>query len=520
MLKKTTLVILITFLAAASIFTQDSYATDIQEIKKLMASDGETDDAFGVAVSISGNHAIVGAYMKDAGVSGKDAGAAYIFYKDLGNQGNWRQVSKLTANDAEANDAFGTIVSISGDYAIVGAPSKLHRDKDYFQGAVYKYHKDYEGINNWGQLTKLNANEEEGLQSFGSVSISGDYVVVGAPREDSGGLKRGTAYMFYKNKGGIGNWGQLTKLTAKDAQDGDSFGGSVSISGDYVVVGAPRGDGGGWEFDSGTAYIFQKDQGGVGNWGQVAKLTASDAETSDNFAYSVSISGDNAIVGAHGESEGGFQAGAAYIFNKNLGGTDNWGQVTKLTSSDAEKSDNFGHSVSISGKNAIVGAYGENAAGSYAGAAYVFNKDHDGSGNWGQVTKLMSSDAEANDKFGGSVSISDDNIIVGSFHNDEGGKNAGAAYMFKLIPSGIEETPERTDIEIYPEVADDIITIEYYGIFNNLQASIYSLEGDLIKGQTLNGERNIISIANLSPGTYFVHVDTPEGPVVRKFVKR
>ncbi len=143
------------------------------------------------------------------------------------------------------------------------------------------------------------------------------------------------------------------------------------------------------------------------------------------------------------ESAGGSGAGAAYIYYKDQGGTDNWGQATKLTASDAELFDYFGISVSISGDYAVIGAFGEDAGGSSAGAAYIFNKNQGGAGNWGEVTKLTASDAQADDRFGYSVSISSGYVytLVGAYQEDAGGNDAGAAYMFQMFTS-IPTLPE------------------------------------------------------------------------------
>jgi len=112
--------------------------------------------------------------------------------------------------------------------------------------------------------------------------------------------------------------------------------------------------------------------GGSDNWGEVKKLVASDAEEGDRFGWSVAVSGDIAVVGAHAEGAGGDEAGAAYVFSRNQGGTDNWGEVEKFTASDTEAGDFFGFSVAVSGEVAVVGAVAEDAGGLNAGAAYVF----------------------------------------------------------------------------------------------------------------------------------------------------
>jgi hypothetical protein len=160
---------------------------------------------------------------------------------------------------------------------------------------------------------------------------------------------------------------QAAQLTASDAEDEDYFGGSVAISGDTAVVGAYEEDGAG--SNRGAAYVFERNQGGADSWGQVTKLTASDAENDDYFGFSVAISGDTVVVGAYDEDGAVINRGAAYVFERNQGGLDKWGEVTKLTASDAETGDRFGRSVAISGDTAIVGAYTEDGGGSWRGAA-------------------------------------------------------------------------------------------------------------------------------------------------------
>jgi len=279
------------------------------------------------------------------------------------------------------------------------------------------------------ELQKRIVSDAQADDNFGlSVSISGDYAIVGAYNEDDLGTNSGAAYIFYRNQGGADQWGEVTKLTASDAQDSDLFGYAVSISGDYAIVGAYNEDGLGT--DRGAAYIFYRNQGGADQWGEVTKLTALDAQDNDYFGYAVSISGDYAIIGAYGEDGLGTFRGAAYIFYRNQGGADQWGEVAKLTASDAQDSDLFGYAVSISGDYAIVGAYNEDGLGTDRGAAYIFYRNQGGADQWGEVTKLTASDADDSDLFGCSVSISGDYAIVGAYGEDSGASNGGAIYIY------------------------------------------------------------------------------------------
>lgn len=230
-------------------------------------------------------------------------------------------------------------------------------------------------------------------------------------------------------------WGQpseVTELHANDAAAGDNFGDSVSIGGDTAIVGAPLNNGAGtW---SGSAYIFQQDPLDPDTWDEVQELHADDADILDIFGWSVSISGDVAIVGApwndHSELT---NPGAAYLFLRDENGPDEWGHISTVTASDPGQSDALRWSVSISGVFAIVGAPG---AGSDPGAAYIFIPGVSQSGQWEQVAKLTASDGASGDKFGWSVSISGDTVLVGAKDEDDNGISSGSAYVFVKPPGG------------------------------------------------------------------------------------
>ena len=397
-------------------FIQISQGQDYSEIIKATASDAAAYDYFGVSVSISGDYAIVGAYGNDD--NGSNSGAVYIYKKDQGGTDTWGQVKKLTASDAAAGDYFGFSVFISGDDLIVGAYG--NDDNGSNSGAVYIFKKDQGGLNNWGQVKKLTAAAGG---SFGwSVSMSGDYAIVGAFGDTDYGSASGAAYIFKKDQGGLNNWGQVKKLNASDAATYHYFGQSVSISGDYAIVGASGNS---------SAYIFIKDQGGADNWGELKKLTTSDVTY--RFGFSVFITGDDLIVGDDGNINNGNNTGAAYIFKKDQGGTGNWGEVKKITASDLGHYDFFGYTVSLSGDYVIIGAPENSDNGSLSGSTYIYARNQGGTDNWGEVKKLNASDGAASDNFGLCVSISGDYAIVGAYGNDDNGSNSGSAYIVKNL---------------------------------------------------------------------------------------
>jgi hypothetical protein len=270
----------------------------------------------------------------------------------------------------------------------------------------------------WSQQQKIQASDAQAGDNLGySVGIDGDTLVVGAHKEDNtGGADAGAAYIFTRSGT---TWSQQAKLTASDAQATDYFGWSVAIDGDTVVVGAYYEDAGGG--DAGAAYIFTRS--GT-TWSQQAKLTASDAQATDYFGISAAISGDTVVVGAYQEDTGGSKAGAAYVFTRS--GT-TWSQQQKIQASDKQAGDYFGRSAAISGDTVVVGAYREDTTASDAGAAYIFTRSGT---TWSQQQKIQASDAQASDNFGISAAISGDIVVVGSYVEDTTATDAGAAYIF------------------------------------------------------------------------------------------
>ena len=427
--------------AAMVLSTAPAYADLGDQLAKLLADDAARGDLFGSTVSLSGDTVIVGASRVDDLCpspdpgripADQDCGAAYIFQLDA--QGTWVQVAKLTAADAVAFDQFGNSVSLDGDTAIVGA----HRSNETgtLSGSAYIFRRDFGGPNNWGQVMEITGSDTVAFDNFGrSVLISGDTAIVGATFHDHPVPTSGSAYIFQRDAGGPDNWGQVAELTAADAAGADFFGWFVSLSGDTAIVGAWADDDDGIE--SGSAYIFQSDFGGPGNWGQVVKLTASDAARSDSFGWSVSLSRDTALVGAPGHDDHAANSGAAYIFQRDLGGPDNWGEAAKLTASDAATRDTFGSAVSLSDDTAIASATGDDDGGHLTGSAYVFRRDAGGKDNWGEIVKLTAKDPAPIDQFGSAVAVDGETAIVGTAWDDEAcpkdpSCNSGSVYLFDV----------------------------------------------------------------------------------------
>ena len=189
------------------------------------------------------------------------------------------------------------------------------------------------------------------------------------------------------------DWIKVQKLFSVDNYKGQMFGSGVSIDENIAIIGAWGDDENG--NGAGAAYVFENING---IWIQKAKLLPSDGDAGDLFGWGISVSGDTAIIGARVDDDNGEDSGSAYIFRK-IG--DSWIQEAKLLPSDGESGDWFGKSVSISGNNAIIGSWYDDDNGPQSGSAYIFERIN---GNWVEKQKLKGSIVN-HACFGGSVAI-------------------------------------------------------------------------------------------------------------------
>jgi hypothetical protein len=352
---------------------------------RIPSPNGHRGDCFGFSLALSGGTLVVGANEEsrlagDAGSGDTDdafCGAAYVFVR---RAAGWVLEERLAPRLQRAGDNFGYSVGVCGDTIVVGAPRESLGGRE--SGAAFVFAR--EG-GHWTQKAYIKAPNVDPDDYFGSsVSISGDVIVVGAPFEaaksrgvdgdmkDNSAPFSGAVYVYRLREDA---WTREGYLKASNAQEGDNFGLSVSVSGDTLVVGAHleasrshKVNGGQSDNSqpfSGAAYVFERRQG---IWFQSAYLKGSNSETYDWFGYSVAISQDLIIVGASGESStardrDGDQAdnsapfsGAAYLFSRS--GL-SWKQHAYLKASNTANGDGFGSSVAVSGHTIAVGAHSE-----------------------------------------------------------------------------------------------------------------------------------------------------------------
>ena len=386
------------------------------ERRQLFADDADGGDQFGRGVAIDADIAVVGASF-DGTETLTRAGSAYVFSR---SNDVWVQSGHLFADDAADNDYFGETVAVSGDTIIVGA-SYDDTATAGNAGSAYVFVRDNGAWTQQAQLFADSPSENDYFAYEQGVAISGDTAVVGVSKDDTAaGTDAGSVYVFTRS---AGVWSKQDQLFADDAEEYDGFGYLVRISGDTILVGT-RVDTTLAGSNAGSAYVFTRSGG---TWTQQQHLYADDAAGADWFGTTGDIDRDTIVVGAHyDDTMFGTDAGSAYVFTRS-GGV--WSQTDHIYPDASTADHQFGYSVAISGDLIVVGTpYDDPNSSSEAGTAYIFRRH---AGTWTQQAHVYASDYAVGDRFGGSVAISGDTILIGARRNNTAaGGSAGSAYVF------------------------------------------------------------------------------------------
>jgi hypothetical protein len=421
---------------AVYVFTRDPDVLVFPWIQqqKLTADDASADDQFGTSVSISGSTIVAGAPLADLGTS-FDAGALYVFTRDQTlSLDPWTQRQKLTASNAGADDRLGTSVSLDANTILAGAP-RADTSGATDAGAAYVFTRD-SILPNFRQDQILNARNPGSNNQFGtSVFVDGQTAIIGAPLADiSTSTDAGRAFFFERNPLS-GNWSQKQILGTLNPEALSEFGGAVAVNAVSIVIGSAKRDQG-TSNSAGAAFVYILRPEADEFAQETDILTALGAATIDNFGSAVGLSGDNALIGIPNADPGtDINAGEVSAFERDPT-TQVFDDERTLTAGDRTIQDNFGAAVSVDADTAVIGAPDANIGGdTNAGGAYIFNRDPV-DGDWDQSDKLTAgADVNALDKFGTSVAVDRDIILIGApFHNPNGSPNAGAAFLFSRDP--------------------------------------------------------------------------------------
>jgi len=438
-----------------------------EQMAKLLAADGAEWDLFGISVAVDGDTAVIGAQRDDD--HGAESGSVYVFTR---SDGVWTQGAKLLPSDGVEDSWFGHSVAVDGDILVIGSPRNDAQGSN--SGSAYVFTRS-NGV--WIEQAKLIPNDAFQGDIFGlSVAVDGDTAVIGAHSSGTPTLSSGAAYVFTRSNG---VWTQEAKLIADDGDSGDYFGFDVDVYGDTALIGAVSDDDNG--ADSGSAYVFTRSNG---DWTQQAKLLPPDGLAHDQFAFSVAVDGDTALIGATADDDNDSNSGSVYVFSRSNGV---WSQQGKLLAADGVTGDSFGWSVAMDGDVAVIGARFDD---SWSGSAYVFVRSD---GVWTQQAKLLATDRAEDRSFGSAVALAGETAVIGAWQDVDNGFNAGAAYVFRIasptmmlnnlvglvvtlnIQNGIQNSLD-SKLDVALNALDDVNQHNDQAAINSLEAFINHVE--------------------------------------------
>lgn len=381
------------------------------------------------------------------------------------------ETQKIVLSDRELSNRFGEFVEMYGNYAILGNDEQfgiyeridnvwvLQKSGSFqfefiysvsisenyavvgLRASAHIYKKDEVG--NWTIMQEITASDDPFMTSaFGSgTAINNDRIIVGASYASTNTTSCGAVYIFENNND---FWEQKQRLVVENRDPHKDFGRTIDMSDEVIIVGTSVETKNANNEDSlyraGAAYIFEKDIGGI--WSYSQKIVSSDRAKLNFFGSDVAIHNHELIIGAPNNmydslgNDSTFAAGASYLFSKNIEGE--WVETQKLVASDRESYAQFGWSVAINEQHLVVGAWSATFDGvDNAGAAYVFRKNN---GYWSESQKLGAQDQEGGDFFGNRIAITNSSILIGAIEEDfddspGNDDDAGAVYAFELCYS-------------------------------------------------------------------------------------
>lgn len=430
-------------------------ATDSNGIAWRLSGQLQGDGAgerFGASLALHDSMLAVGSPLSAS--DGQPVGAIHLFRREPGIANGWERLTTLRGE--RPGGGFGTGVALTDRWLAAG----VSWENDA-QGAVRLY-RPVVGSPDWQLISTLRAPDRGADQRFGSsIAINSDTLVVGASLSDAGGANAGTVYIYERDPTSAEGWHLDTEFRGEDTVEGDQFGGVLASHGSTIVVGVPNDSDVGVE--SGAAYAFVRRGSG---WEEVEKVVADAAQANDQFGFSVSLSGETLVVGAHFDSDRGVDAGSAYVFERGVTNARPWVQQTRLLAAGTQGFDRFGQAVTQSGDNLVIGALGDDGDGADSGAVFLFGRDQRSPELWRAGARVSAADADAGDSFGNAIALDRDLLLVGAFADDEGGNGAGAAYLFRQYLG--EEPPWQ---QIAKLLADDASATHQFGISVDLAAN-------------------------------------------------
>ncbi|HKX45081.1 MAG TPA: hypothetical protein VJP77_00050, partial [Planctomycetota bacterium] len=378
--------------------TAASAAGQCPELDHLVPPD--TTNLFGRALAVDGDTLLVGA-PADHGV-GNTSGAIY-FYERAGDA--WVEADKVHAAPGAADQYFGWSVDVAGDIAVVGAQ---YAGEGAHNGLAFVFEKIAAG---WTQRAAWSTDRTQ-WNGFGqAVATDGTHVVLGEPGAH-------VAWVYFRH---YPDWLLWAQLYPWDTCDGwPRFGAAVEVDNYVAYVGAP-GSGLGCP---GAVYVFDIDLS-TGGTSPLQKLTPSDPTGVVGFGRSLALDGERLVVGTEPGFGPGTASGRAYVFEREAGV---WVERAVLQPHDSGPLSQFGVAVAVEGDRILVGDTAAELPPAYDGAAYLFQRESDGT--WSERQKFVPAGAATDDDFGRAVALDGDDALVGAPQADVELGVEGAVYRF------------------------------------------------------------------------------------------
>ena len=472
------------------------YGQNFQQ--KLFADDPNPGVFFGRFVSLQNDFAFISAYQDFE--NGSASGSLYIFKK---TNNKYQQSQKLFPDDGGVEEYFGYSLSSYDDWIITGA----HHDSDFgaSSGKAYLLHLKND---NWSFYQTLLPPDPAEADEFGkTVDIYGDFAVSCSYLDDDNGTNSGSVYIFRKEDN---TWNLFQKIQANQPVDHSQFGLALDVYKDKLIVGAPytRND----EIVCGAAYIFELKNN---LWVQTSHLVPNNPELNDEFGITVKINEDFAFIGSIKDDDLGKNSGSVYVYKKTEG---EWEFKQKLLAPDGVAGDGFGIAIEPDNNYLYIGSYFDDDNGTNSGSVYVFHYNQE---NWEYFSKFSPDDSDESDAFGASISVFQDEILVGAYSDDDYGFFAGSAYVFskkKILTKTKNLVNNTNSIFISPTIFKDKIKI------SSLQTAPFNVDIYDISGNIISHKEDIktpveFNTNAISKGIYFIKISNSKISITEKVIK-
>ena len=455
--------------------------------QKIFPNDPNPGVFFGRFVELNNDNAFISAYQDFE--NGSSSGALYIYNK---SGVSYQQVKKIFPDDGGVEEFFGYSMSSFDDWLITGA----HHDSDFgaSSGGAYVLLKSEN--KNWEFYQKLLPFDASEADEFGkTVDIYQDYIVSCSYLDDDSGTNSGSVYIYKWNGQ---SWEHNDKIHASDPEDYSQFGLALDLFKNQLIIGSPFKNSCGT--NCGAAYIYERING---KWTETAKLVPDDLSEKDEFGITTKINNDYAFVSSIKDDDLGENSGSVYIYKKT---NNKWNYLQKLTAFDGEAGDAFGIALEINDSLAIIGSYFDDDNGENSGSVYIYKNIDD---DWQFIKKITPDDGDESDAFGSSISLNENNVLIGAYSDDDNGFFSGAAYLFSLekILTNSKDL-NLNNIEVFPTIFKNSINVLTEDKSNYSVIDLIDLRGNLVRSSEQTNTKQVnLNTRDIKSGIYFLRVN-------------